>query len=307
MGLALSTSWNAFRHTRAETLLSEIRQAGFDEIELSFNLTVDLVEGIARLIPIQNIRVVSLHNFCPIPDGVERRLALPDHFSMSSLDEEERARSVAQTKKTIDTAARLGARAVVLHTGRVQIEDRTRDLIALFEAGKARTKSYQDLKADMIRERTGRSRPFLDSTLRSLEELNAYARDRGLLLGVETRFYYREIPWLDEIPRILERFRGSQIRYWHDCGHAQLMENLGFCRHEDFLEAGKDALLGVHLHGIRGCSDHQAPVASDFDFKRLLPYISRDTIKVIEAHHPAAIEEIRESKRFLEAAFDGKI
>jgi len=307
MGLALSTSWNAFRTTSAETLLSEIHDAGFDEIELSFNLLPSFVDEIARLIPTKNAKVVSLHNFCPIPDGVERQSALPDCFSMSSIDEDERVRSVAQTKKTIETAARLGARAVVLHTGRVQIEDRTRDLIRLFETGNVHTKSFQDLKDDMARERKERRQPFLDNTFRSLEELDGYARSRHILLGVETRFYYREIPCLDEIPMVLERFKGSQIRYWHDCGHAQLMEHLGFCRHEDFLDAGRDALVGVHLHGIRGCSDHQAPVNSDFDFKRLLPYISRDTIKVIEAHHPATADQIRESKRFLEAAFDGKI
>jgi sugar phosphate isomerase/epimerase len=307
MSLAISTSWNAFRHTDGKKIVSEVARLGFEEIELSFNLPAKTVEDIACLADKNKIKVVSLHNFCPIPDKVKRELALPDYYSLASLDEEERLKAVKQTKHTIETAQRLGAKAVVLHTGRVETPDRTRDLIELFNQGLKDFRVFRDLKDSIIRERKEKISPFFENTLKSLEELDQEARNRNILLGVETRFYYREIPGLEEIGKILKRFKGSQIRYWHDTGHAQLMENLGFCLHRDYLDLYREELLGVHLHNITGCSDHQAPSRGQIDFRELLPYIGKDTIKVIEAHYPATAQEIIESKKMLEVVFDGKI
>jgi sugar phosphate isomerase/epimerase len=306
MSLALSTSWNAFRHTSGNDLVSEIKDLGFNEIELSFNLSSEIVKDILRLAAKHQIKVVSLHNFCPIPEGVKREIALPDYYSLASLNEDERQKAVKQTKHTIETAESLGAKAVVLHTGRVEISDRTKDLIDLFNRGLKDSDEFRALRSEVAQERSRKSGPFFDNALRSLEELNFEASRKNILLGVETRFYYREIPNAEETSKVLERFKGSQIRYWHDTGHAQLMENLGFCRHRDYLDFSKGSLLGLHLHNIIGCLDHQAPSKGQIDFRTLLPYIAKDTIKVIEAHHPASPDELKESKKMLEVVFDGK-
>ncbi len=304
MSFALSTSWNAFRHTNGNQLIFEIKEAGFEKVELGFNLTASMVEEIGILVRNKLINVISLHNFCPIPDGLKRDAALPDCYAMSSTKEETRVLAVKYAKKTIETAKTLNAKAVVLHAGRVEILDRTRDLINLYEKGFNKSEEFESLKSEIIKERDSSSKEFFENTLKSLEELNKFAVKAGVLLGIENRFYYREIPNFEETGKILDCFKNSNIFYWHDTGHAQVMENLGITAQKDFLGAYGNRLIGLHLHNISGCHDHKPPSKGELDFKFLKPYIKSDTIKVIEAHYPATAGELQESRILLKKSLN---
>lgn len=299
MHFALSTSWNAASHTSGKELIFEIKALGFDEAELSFNLTPLMVNEIAELVSQHSISITSLHNYCPIPIGLPREIALPDYYAMSSPKQDERESAVLNTKKTIETAARLGARAVVLHCGRVEIPDKTREMIKIYSGGLKNPQEFLRLREQATEERSACAGKFLDNTLKSLEELNSYAAKHSVRIGIENRFYYREIPSLQEIGIILDKFKGSNIFYWHDTGHAQVMENLGFATHKEYLDRYSASLIGIHLHDIAGCNDHLAPGEGRFDFGMLRQYLKPDTINVIEAHRPANAETVRKSREFL--------
>lgn len=305
MELALSASWNAANHTNGKDLLFEIKELGFDKVELSFNLTAVMLEEIIHSPKQQLPEIISVHNFCPIPDNLKREAALPDCYNLASLNQGIRECALKYTKRTIDAASCLGAKAVVLHCGRVEIPDRMRSLIDLYAHGLAEDNEFKEIRSEMIKERRAHAKPFFENALKSLEELNAYAVAKKIAIGVETRFYYREIPSFEETKVILDKFKSSNIFYWHDIGHAQVMQNLGFNCHKDYLEQYSHRMIGIHLHDLKGCQDHLAPAKGEFDFSSLVPFIKAETLKVMEAHQPATGLDLVEAKKFLNRIFNG--
>lgn len=305
---SISTSWNALKWierepppARAEMLVNELKELGFDKIELSFNLGADIVKGIKQLVKEGVIKVSSLHNICPIPDGVMLQEASPDYYSLASLDEAERALAIKYTRRTIETAYELNASAVVLHAGRVEITGSRKAFEELYEKGLRGTQEYTAIANEMAEERSRLKPRYLAQVLRSLEGLAKFADASGVKLGIETRMYFREIPSFEEIGTILDKFSGvDSLGYWHDTGHAQYIETLGFGRHKDFLDAYSEKMIGIHLHDIKGTHDHLAPGTGELDFSMLKPCLKEGIIEVLEPHKPASAEQVMEGTRYLE-------
>ena len=154
---------------------------------------------------------------------------------------------------TLEAAERVGARAVVLHLGRVPVEQ---ELLAeyrrLESAEGPPTPELLAAVAAVLAARERLREPHLDAVLRSVDRLNREALRRGLLLGIENRFHPHEIPLHDEVGLILREFDGGAVRYWHDVGHALNHQRLGIGTQEAWLEAYGTRLAGAHLHDIRG-------------------------------------------------------
>jgi sugar phosphate isomerase/epimerase len=292
---ALSTAWGARRTKEPAKLIEEARRLGFDCMELHHSLTLTSVAGILEASERGEITVASLHNFCP---AILWRSG-PDAYSPSSLDRRERSMSVKKTKETIDMAARFGAKVVVMHLGRVEMKDYTSALIALYDAGQKGTPRYERIKGKLLAKREKKRKRHMDVLYRSLDELVSYSEPKGIKIGIENRYSAEDIPFLDEIKLILDEFQGSNIRYWHDVGHAQCAEELDIAGHESFLQMFSDRMVGIHLHDVIGVSDHRVPLTGEFDFKKLKPYLSKDTIKVVEAFVDAPDEQVVEGMEYI--------
>lgn len=297
---SLSTSWNAQGHRKSSDIIAEIEDAGFNTVELSFALSKEMVDDMLRMKNERRISVTSLHNMCPIPEGMERKVANPDYYSMTSLHEDERSLAVETAMTTISYARQFDGAAVVLHTGYVEIRDRLRELAQAYYD----RERYKQIKEEMIADRERVKRPYIDNLIKSLEELVPVAKKSGVALAVETRYHHRDIPQIDEFDEIFSHFKQGELYYWHDVGHAEAFDRLGLARHEDYLKRFQNRLIGIHLHDIIGLiHDHNAPGTGTFDFNILKPYVKKDTLLIIEAHKPATAAELRESVALLTGIF----
>ena len=122
-------------------------------------------------------------------------------------------------------------------------------------------------------------------------------------MGVENRYYYQEIPDFEEIGIIMDRFSKGSIRYWHDVGHAVCWEELGVVPRDTFLRMFSNRMLGIHLHDVVGVRDHRVPLSGNFDFTRLKPYVSGETLKVVEAFVPAPEEDVVRGMAYIQECF----
>ncbi|MBU2541171.1 MAG: sugar phosphate isomerase/epimerase [Candidatus Omnitrophica bacterium] len=297
---ALSLSWNVNKFRSAKKQIDEIVKVGFKELELNFSLTEKRIRQIDRLRKEGMIRILSCHNFCPIPNCLSTKKALPDYYSISSLNEKKRRLALKYTKKSIETASQLKARALILHSGRVDMQDKSKQLMQLFAAGKGNSSAFKSIKNRMRILREKRKKPHLEKALTSIGELSNYAKKLNVKLGLENRIYYSEIPQLDEFDILLQN---TNAFFWFDTGHARIMQKLWGIREKEYLKRYSSKFIGVHLHDVIGMQDHLAPGVGELNFKSLAPYIKRNTIKVIEAHAAASKEELGQSINFLNKIF----
>src|SRR5262245_36129120 len=140
---SFSTCWNSHRHTDGRAMLREIRELGFTHAELSHGTRISLVQGIIEAVDAGEIHISSLHNFCPLPIGVNH--AAPNLYQFSNESPRERELAIKHTLKTIEFAARVRAPIVVLHSGSIEMKNYTDKLLEMAARGEKETDRYRNL------------------------------------------------------------------------------------------------------------------------------------------------------------------
>lgn len=281
-------------------MLREIRELGFEYAELSHGIRISLLPGILQAVDAGEIKISSLHNFCPLPLGVDR--ASPNLFKFSSEDPRERASAWKHTLKTLQLAERVRAPLVVLHLGCVEMKDYTDRLIELAAAGKKDTPKYQKLCAEALAKREARKQRPLQAAFELLSRLVDEAKPRGIKLGIENREALEELPFDSDLPLLFKEFRDPTVVYWHDIGHAQIKHNLGLLDHTMHLASLADRLHGFHIHDVVfPAHDHRPPGRGSTDFAALKPWVKPDHLKVFELSPSLSPEEARAGVEHLKA------
>jgi len=301
-GYSFSTMWNIRRHSRGEDMIEEIRSLGFDQVELNYNVTSELMKTITPLIEKQRIQVSSVHNVFPF---IEDKDYDTDSMMLGFDDLEKRKRSVELLLGSVDYAYRFGAKGVVVHPGEVPFSYHIDAELKRFmrEHGKE-SEQYQTLWAEMMDRRNELAPIHVKRIQESLDVVCNYIAQKNLdvKIGIETRSRCNQIPTLQEANQIIDNLHGAPVYLWYDIGHGMLMEGMGLYNNVSEIKQMKDKVLGVHIHETVDMVDHWCPYIHSEDnqtFDHFLEIIDAATIKVYELRAPCKEEQIEASYRVM--------
>ena len=273
-------------------MLREIRELGFEYAELSHGIRLSLLPGIIEAVAAGEIKISSLHNFCPLPTGLTT--AAPNLYQFSSDRPRERELAERYTIKTIELAARVKAPLVVLHSGSLDMKEYTEKLLELVSRGERQTPKYEKLCAEYIKKRDAKKDAVFDRVKEKLKKILPEAESRDVKLGIENRQALEELPIESDYEFLFREIDSPNLVYWHDTGHAQIKENLGFIHHALHLESMREHLAGFHIHDVQFPGrDHCAPGSGNVDFAALKPSVKPKHIKVFEFGPALTVDEAK--------------
>ncbi len=289
--VGLSTAWNG-PHTSLDALLDEHRALGFTRLEAYAHFTPAQIEDLAARARDRGVEIASLHSPCPVPVN---QLGMADRWGdwLASTNATDRTYAVEAVKRTVDTAAAVGARAIVIHLGNTGVISRQRELFDVVAREGRGSDAHRRLLDEARREREARKGPCLEAALTSIRALGEHALGTGVRLGVEARDGYHEIPSVDELADVFAACDGLPVGYWHDAGHGAKLEYLGYVEHEDYLRRWGDRLVGMHVHDTHLGRDHLAPGLGETDFTMLSRYLRPDTVRTLELARSNTVDQIR--------------
>ena len=199
---SLSTCWNSHRHTDGRAMLREIRDLGFEYAELSHGTRISLLPGILDAVAAGEIKISSLHNFCPLPMGVNQ--SAPNLYRLSAERTQERDNAFRYTRKTLELAARVKAPVVVLHYGSIDMKDYTDKLLDMAGRGERETSKYEKLCTEVITKREAAKDAYIARANELLRRLLPEAEQLGLKLGIENREALEELPLEQDYPLLFK-------------------------------------------------------------------------------------------------------
>jgi sugar phosphate isomerase/epimerase len=301
--ISFSTCWNSARHTTGDAMLREIKtKLGFELIELDHGVRSSLMPGIQQIFDAGEIRFSSLHNLCLLP--TDAAVASPDYYRFSVASAEERERAVTQAFHSIDLAAQLNAAFVVLHMGKVNMSPITDRLIAMVKAGRYLSREYVRMKISAVQERERIAPECLERVKNCLLRIIDYAAPKNIRIGLEARRDYEQIPTERELSGLLEEMNSPHLGYWHDFGHCQVKENLGFIDHAEWLRAVGPRTFGCHVQDcIWPAREGQLPFIGGVDFEKLVPLLPANCLFVWEMNPDRTADAICQSVQKWKARF----
>jgi len=264
---------------------------------------VSLVPGVLRAVEEGLIGISSVHNFCPLPVGVDR--AAPNLFQPSSRKRAEAVAWLRHSLKTLELAKRVDSPVVVLHAGSVAF--RFRDPARLLERGREAGETdavevAQDAARDAALQRLRRRARVAMRTVRDrLFLLGRHAEEAGVALAVENREDVLELPMDEGFAEMFEAFPlPSPLRYWHDTGHAEIKRRLGLLDPDAHLRQLADRLCGFHLHDVDAAgADHREPGTGSVDFEVIRQHLRPHHVVVLEPSPRLESRQISRSRDFL--------
>ena len=292
---SLSTMWA--QQDRFEDMHAFARVAealGYDAIEVSHATPTEQFE---RLLDGSGATISSIHAPAPLVKADGKRNS---SLNLAALDDE-RDTAIEFTKGTIDHAAKAGAGYVVVHLGGIggKMLDSELKQRRLFDSGTREGPEADELRRETLERRAEQVAPWFEKARESLAVLAAYAKERGVAIGLENRLHYHEFPLPQEALELCADYPAELVGYWHDVGHAEVQARLGYVDKRAWLDTLKERTLGCHLHDVDGLGDHRAPGNGDVEWDYIAEGLPAEALRVFEINQRQPDEDVAGAIAFL--------
>ena len=297
MTIALSTMYaQQTRFDSGEAFARYAADAGYDGIEVSHSTPP---EKLREIIDSDILPVTSIHQPAPHVevDGGKSNSDL----NLASTKRSEHARALRHALRSVEWAAEAGASALVVHLGHVEgsFSGTTAELYRLFRQHGIRDNRAAEARAEMEQRRAEAAPAHLEAARAALEQLVEAARPHGIVIGIENRLEYHHIPLPDESRALMEGFTTDEAGHWHDTGHAEVLDRLGYLPHEAWFDELGDRLVGAHVHDVRGVIDHRAPGTAQLDWAMVARGLGSLDAITLEIDQRESDEDVRGAPAFL--------
>lgn len=294
---ALSTMWWEEGNDAVDELVQRTLALGISAVELDYRRPPETLQQLRRAMSEGGLRTSSMHAPFPAPPGP----APLQQADLAADDEEACRHAEALVERTLEEAAAWAVPVVVLHAGNARtltaLEGRLR---GLFVRDRAHGEEFARLRQELKRRRAQEAPRRLERVRRALHRLVPRARELGVVVALETRADYRDLPSLAEVGQLLDEFWPT-VGYWHDVGHAFRQAALGFSPQEEWLARYGARTLGMHLHDAIGLTDHLPPGQGEVPWASLVPLFPAQSRRVLEVQSTHGAEELRASLAYLRA------
>lgn len=276
-------------------MIEEIVDLGFSHVELSHGMTIAKLPGIQKAHKRGIFQCAGIHNYFPSP--VEVMIDAPDAYEFTSHRSFDRQRAMEMTLKTMELAADFDAKYVVLHMGSVPMnpDKWTKQLTKMVGDGLAHSPGYTKRKIKFLKKREKVAPLYYHRAIEALEKLAERARELGVMLAVESRSRFEDVPTEREMVDLQHHFADHpNVGYWHDFGHVQLKHNLGLLDHEQWLKTISPHLYGGHVHDVDWpARDHRVPFHGTLDYPSIIQHFPENCPLVWELSPTRSADQIR--------------
>ena len=308
--IALSTCCCSHRYEDGYAMLEWMAGLGFKNVELSHGISLGLVPGIIKAVEDGVVGISSVHNFCPLPMGINA--PMPNLFKPSSRHKYESSLWNRYSLETLEFANQIGTDKVVFHSGSVWFffespvarMGRWMDQHSINFIDVAKDPGFIEIRDKTIKKIKRSSDKYYKALDANFSSIFDSAKELGVLIGLENREGLAELPLdQDHSSFIKKYYKDSPIRYWHDVGHAEIKVQYGLLNHRERLEDLKDHLIGFHLHDVNEAGkDHQEIGTGIIDFKMVAGFIEpqkNDQALVLELSPSLSEEALLRSRDYV--------
>jgi sugar phosphate isomerase/epimerase len=291
---SLSTMWAQGRFTTLNEFFAAAHALGFSTFELNHQVTSEMLSSA----DLSSCSFSGVHEPCPA--DISMPTMRSKDWLISSRDEDQRRLGVFFIKRSIDLAHKLDAPVVIIHCGMVLLDPSMEyQLRSLFEQGQTNADEYRHIKERLVKVRRENAASHLISVKKSLWELLDYAGRFGIILGLENRYHYFDIPLPDEMEILLGTANSQRLGFVYDVGHAQTLDRLGFFSFDEWLKKFSRRVIGAHLHDVIGIHDHAAPGEGEVDFEAVASYLPERAFRTLEMQGNTPPVQVRDSLQVL--------